>query len=121
MAFGLLCLRIVELNDNTAVTDAAATKSSLTAMVSETRGNIYDCKKRPLINEESELYVAIKPTLSALNAASAVIGDTDKDALFETVTAGKIALAPATGTLETDEAKTVTAVRRYRDADLRCI
>lgn len=118
MAFGLLCLRIVELNDNTAVTDAAATKSSLTAMVSETRGNIYDCKKRPLVNEETELYVAIKPTLSALNAASAVIGDTDKDALFETVTAGKIALAPATGTLETDEAKTVTAVRRYRDAGL---
>ena len=118
MAFGLLGLRIVELNDNTAVTDAAATKSSLTAMVSETRGNIYDCKKRPLVNEETELYVAIKPTLSALNAASAVIGDTDKDALFETVTAGKIALAPATGTLETDEAKTVTAVRRYRDAGL---
>ena len=110
LVFGLLCLRIVQINDTAVVSDAAATKSSLTATVSETRGNIYDCEKRPLVNEENELFVAIKPTLSALNAASAVIGDTDKDALYETVNDGKIALAPATGTLETDEAKTVTAV-----------
>lgn len=113
LAVGTLSMRMLTLS----VSDAAVTAqagNTLSTVVGETRGYIYDRNMQPLVNAERELAVAVKPTVQALNCAGAVLSNAEnKNAVFETVENGKIAVAAADAPLTEADAKTVSRVARY--------
>ena len=71
------------------------------------------CDMRPLVNCDTQLVAAVKPSVEALNEAGSVLVSEDKDTLYETVTSGKIAVAAASAPLETDNVQTVSRYVRY--------
>lgn len=118
LSLGTLSVRMLTISGGS-VSAAGQTGNALTAVVGETRGYIYDRNMQPLVNAERELMVAVKPTAQALNAAGAVLGNAaGKDALYETVENGKIAVAAADAPLTETDAKTVTRVSRYSENGL---
>lgn len=118
LALGILSVRMLTISGGS-VSAAVRTGNTLSAVVGETRGYIYDRNMQPLVNAERELMIAVKPTEQALNSAGAVLGSTvGKDALYETVENGKIAVAAADAPLTESDAKTVSRVARYGDDGL---
>lgn len=118
LCMGSLCMRLLTISDSTAVSGNAQSGNTISAVVGETRGYIYDCNMQPLVNCETTLSVAIQPSLSALNAAGEILKEENKDALYACVESGKIAVAKASAPLNTDGAKTVSHVNRYQSAGL---
>ncbi len=118
LALGTLCIRMLSLSGGLAVT-TTQTGNTLSATIGETRGYIYDRNLQPLVNCGRELVVAVKPTEEALNTAGAVLGEAgEKDALYETVSNGKIAVAKACAPLSEENAKTVSRIARYSENGL---
>ncbi len=118
LCMGSLGMRMLTISNSAAVSGSAQSGNTVSAAVGETRGYIYDCRMRPLVNCETTLSVAIQPSLTALNAAGEVICDTNKDALYERIADGKIAVTQANAPLNTDGAKTVRRVERYKSEGL---
>lgn len=110
---GLLCVHMLTIHGNAAVQSRAEAARNISAAVGTTRGYIYDCNLRPLVNCDTELMVAIKPTLAALNMAGDVLQTENKDALFETISNGEIAVAQASSTLAAADVKTTSRIVRY--------
>ncbi|MGN0519282.1 MAG: hypothetical protein ACI4LB_00940, partial [Candidatus Fimenecus sp.] len=114
LCVGALCVHMLTILEQKGSASAARSNNSVSATVGETRGYIYDRNLQPLVNRETELTVSVKPTLSALNTADTVLGETvEKDSLYQTVSDGKIAVAAAAAPLQTAEVKTVSKVLRY--------
>lgn len=118
LCMGSLCMRMLTISDSTAVSSRAQSSNTISTVVGETRGYIYDCRMRPLVNCATNLSVAIQPSLTALNAAGEVISNVNKDTLYERIADGRIALAQASAPLDTDGAKTVSRVERYQNEGL---
>ena len=114
LCMGSLGMRMLAISADSAVSSGAQSGNTLSAVVGETRGYIYDVNGEPLVNCETTLAVAIQPDVQALNAAGAVLQSEDKDALFEDVSDGKIAVADAVAPLQTANVKTVNRVERYQ-------
>lgn len=114
LCIGLLCVHTLTVLEQKGSESAVRSNNAAAVVVGETRGCIYDRNLQPLVNRETELTVSVKPTLSALNTADAVLdGTVEKDVLYQTVSDGKIAVAKANAPLQTAEAKTVSKVLRY--------
>lgn len=113
LGFGLLCVQMLTVMGSAAVQSRAQASTSISAVVGTTRGYIYDCNMRPLVNCDTQLVAAVKPSVEALNEAGSVLVSEDKDTLYETVTSGKIAVAAASAPLETDNVQTVSRYVRY--------
>lgn len=113
LCMGLLCVQMLTICGSTAVQGRAEAVSSVSTAVGTTRGCIYDRNRQPLVNCDWELVAAVRPTLSALNEAGGILEADDPDALYETIRAGHIAVAPASQTLQTDNVQTVARVVRY--------
>lgn len=118
LALGTLSVRMLCISAGSA-SIAAQASHSISAVVGETRGYIYDRNMRPLVNDERGLAVAVKPTIQALNSAGAVLSDTvDKNDLYKTVENGKIAVSAADVPLSETDAKTVSRISRYSENGL---
>lgn len=114
LCIGTLCVHMLTVLEQNGSASAVRANNTVSAVVGETRGYIYDRNLQPLVNRETELTVALKPTFSALFAVDAVLSETEgKDALYDTVASGKIAVAAANAPLCVGEAKTVSKVLRY--------
>lgn len=113
LCMGLLCVQMLTICGSTAVQGRAEATSSVSTAVGTTRGYIYDRNRRPLVNCDRELVAAVRPTLAALNEAGGILAADDPDALYETVQSGKIAVAPAVSTLQTDNVQTTMRIVRY--------
>lgn len=113
LCMGLLCVQMLTVCGSAAVQSRAQASTAISEAIGITRGYIYDCDMRPLVNCDTQLAVAVKPSVEALNEAGSVLVAEDKDALYETVTSGKIAVAAASAPLETEGVKTVSRYVRY--------
>lgn len=114
LCIGALCVHMLTVLEQNREESVLRQNNTVSAAVGETRGYIYDRNLQPLVNRETELVLALKPTLSALNTADAALSeDASKDTLYQTVADGKIAVTAANAPLQTAEAKTVSKVLRY--------
>ena len=68
VAFTLLYLRVGYLSRSPGLAQTARQQSKYTLAVSKTRGGIYDCRLRPLVNEEQEKVWAVLPSAENLTA-----------------------------------------------------
>lgn len=117
LVLGIMLARLVVINEG-GVSSASHTSNTISTVASETRGCIYDCNLTPLVNCVNEEYIAVKPSVISLAKVSEYIEETDKDAVYNEVSGGRIGIARANGSIDTVDAVTFSATMRYRDDGL---
>lgn len=119
LCIGVLLVHMLTVLEKNETESVLRQNNTVSAVIGETRGYIYDRDLQPLVNRQTQLTVALKPTLEALHTADAVLSEnTQKDTLYSTVTNGKIGVANASAPLQQREAKTVTKIVRYGENPL---
>ncbi len=117
LVLGIMLARLVIINEG-GVSSASYASNTISAVVSETRGCIYDCNLNPLVNCVSEEYIAVKPTVTSLAKVSEYIEETDKDNVYDEISGGRIGIARANGNINTVDALTFSVIQRYREDGL---
>lgn len=117
LAIGILITQMAIIISGGA--DAASfTRNTISAVIASSRGYIYDCNMNPLVNTQSELYVAVKPDIQSLGEAGSVVLEDEKEKLFNSVSEGSIGVARATAVTQSNNIKVVPVVERYCDDGL---
>ncbi len=79
----VLVLRVYSISFSTDLTQAAASQSSYTLKVAETRGAIYDCNGQRLTETESQIKAAISPSAEAIDAVAKQVSGSQRTVLLE--------------------------------------
>ena len=117
LCLGVLLARLVVINCSD-VEAAAKTANSVSIVADTSRGTVYDCNMKPLVNVGKSTYIALKPSVSALSQAKGVISPEEQNALYRQISGGKIGIAKATGSFYGTDAVSFSLVRRYDDDGL---
>lgn len=88
--------------------------------VASSRGNIYDCKMRPLVNCDTVLKAAIKPCEESLSSIRVIVPESEIPSVYSTLSQGKIAVCASNAVFDEKNIKTAktwcdtvkTALRR---------
>ena len=91
---------------------------SVSVSVSESRGMIYDCKLRPLVNCENESFVAVKPSLRSFENVKEKIPEQFKSNVLNEISGGRIAVFKSASVISNTDAVSFSAVKRYSDDGL---
>lgn len=67
--------------------------------VASSRGNIYDCKMRPLVNCDTVLKAAIKPCEESLSSIRVIVPESEIPSVYSTLSQGKIAVCASNAVL----------------------
>lgn len=105
---------IVEGGYNT----ASVRGHTVSATVSESRGMIYDCRLRPLVNCENESFIAVKPSLRSFESVKEKIPEQLRDNVLKEISGGRIAVFKSAGVISNTDAVSFSAVKRYSDDGL---
>lgn len=117
LLLGALSVRIGALTQSDLPKTASA-KNSASATVGTTRGYIYDRKFRPIVNCDTVLMAAVKPSESALAQLSCAVPAEAQSRVYETISQGKIAVCTAASAFAGMDIKTVSAIVRYGENSL---
>lgn len=69
--------------------EAATKQSSYKLKVATTKGNIYDCNKRPLVGVNYETFISVTPEIDTFAILSQLLSDDEKNKAFEELKSGK--------------------------------
>lgn len=116
-ALGVLAVRMVIINESIS-NSASRNVNTISVVASYSRGSIYDCNLQPLVNIESNQYIAIKPQISSLKAVSELILNEDKDGAYNQISQGKIGIVKASGYIDNTDGKSFNVISRYTDNGL---
>lgn len=117
LLIGVVYARLVIIEES-GVNTAAVRGHTVSVPVSRSRGMIYDYKLRPLVNSENEGYVAVKPTLSAFEKIKDKIPEQYKNAVFNEISKGRIAVFPSSEKIIGSDSLSFSSVNRYYDDGL---
>lgn len=117
LSFGVLFVKMAELCDGN-VSDVAASKNTVGVTVASSRGNIYDCKMRPLVNCDTVLKAAIKPCEESLSSIRVIVPESEIPSVYSTLSQGKIAVCASNAVFDEKNIKTAKTVVRYGENSL---
>ena len=69
--------------------DAASQQSSYKLKVASTRGNIYDCNKKPLVGKAEETFISVTPELNTMTALAQLLSEDEQKLALEKARSGK--------------------------------
>lgn len=110
---GALCVRLALLTQSSGLSREAAVHNSESAVLAVSRGYVYDCRFRPLVNCDSRLAAAVKPETESLAQLPCVLGSGDRSGVFEKLSRGEIAVCAAEEAFESENIRTVRILVRY--------
>lgn len=87
-----ICFTRIAIVQYSGVDQAALNSHSISLEVSETRGMIYDCNLKPLVNCEKTSCMAIKPSFKALESVDTLIPKSEKKNVLNELSKGNIAV-----------------------------
>ncbi len=117
LSFGVLFVKMAELCGGN-VSDVAASKNTVGVTVASSRGNIYDCKMRPLVNCDTVLKAAIKPCEESLSSIRVIVPESEIPSVYSTLSQGKIAVCASNAVFDEKNIKTAKTVVRYGENSL---
>ncbi len=118
VAFTLLYLRVGYLSRSPGLAQTARQQSKYTLAVSKTRGGIYDCRLRPLVNEEQEKVWAVLPSAENLVAVRKAVPVSRREEVSEQLKNGKPFLLRGVSDIEAPGADAFFVPVRSRDRQL---
>ncbi len=113
--FGILIsnLGIIVLNDDSSpASQNASTKSKV---LSTSRGMIYDCNMKRIVNTSSELLTACLPSIDSLNSVSRHLTENEQAELFDNMSNGEITFLSLPERFNDSFLKTTSIWHRYSE------
>ena len=89
ISLGFAVLNTYKISRGEILCDAAARQSSYKLKVAAMKGNIYDCKKKPLVGVDSETFISVMPEINTINVLSQILSEDEKNFAFEEIKSGK--------------------------------
>lgn len=117
LIFGILFVKIAVITESD-LSETASAKNNISAVVSQTRGYIYDCNFEPLVNCDEKLMAAVKPSNDALQILSCAVSSDDQNDVLDVISSGKIAVCDGAKPFTEKNVKTVSAILRYGENSL---
>ena len=118
VAFTLLYLRVGYLSRSPGLAQTARQQSKYTLAVSKTRGGIYDCRLRPLVNGEQEKVWAVLPSAENLTAVRKAVPASRRGEVSEQLKNGRPFLLRGVSDIEAPGADAFFVPVRSRDRQL---
>ncbi len=113
VVFGILVVNLALIVTNTEASPSAQSTTTRSVVLSTTRGMIYDCNMKRLVNASSKYITVCLPTTDALNSISKDIEDEEKIILYENMTAGKTSILATAKIFDEPHLKSIEITDRY--------
>lgn len=111
--FGLLVVNLALIVINTEISPSAQSTNTRSISLSTSRGMIYDCNMKRLVNNSSRFITVCLPTTDALNSISKRVTDEEKTAIYENMTAGKVSILTTAEIFDEPHLKSFEITDRY--------
>lgn len=118
LAFCGIMVRLFVITQGERYQKAAAAQSRYTLTAGTVRGNIYDCRLRPLVNEETETLLAVDPTPSAVTALRQALPARQFEEIFPLLQSGRPLLIKSDAAVEDDGIAVLRLPKRYSQTQL---
>ena len=120
LVFGILILNIFFINLDIEITETAQSVNKKSVELAESRGMIYDCNMKRIVNSNVYNITVCLPFMDNLEKLSPYITADKKDELYNKFSEGKIGIVETSEKFKDDEIKTVSLAERYYDNQPLC-
>lgn len=111
--FGLLISNMGIIMLNSGISPSSQSASKRSAVISTTRGMIYDTNMNKMVNSDTKNVAVCLPTEKALNALKIDLDNHQLKELYNNMKDGKISIFECSGTYKSSYLKTVSKIQRY--------
>lgn len=111
--FGLLVVNMALIVIDTETSPSSQSANTRSTVLSTSRGMIYDCNMKRLVNSSSRYVTVCLPTTDALNSISKSITEEEKNQIYENMTAGKVSLLTTAEIFDEPHLKSIQITERY--------
>ncbi len=110
---GLLIINIgiIGLNLDTSTTSQKSNEKSV--VIDTSRGMIYDCKGRRLVNTDSKNITVCLPTTNAFNTISKVLTEEEKSKIYKNMSKGKVSIFSSSQKFTENDVCSTDVINRY--------
>lgn len=120
LVFGALILNIFFIGLDTEITETAETANKRSLELSTSRGMIYDCNMKKLVNSNTRHLTVALPDMENLNLLSPFATQSERDQLLDSFSSNKIGLVETDEKFDLEAIKTITIADRYSDYQPLC-
>ncbi len=119
LAMAGLSIRIISISENEV--QAGKTVSAKSIDLATLRGTIYDCNLSPITNDETEIYIAAKPSNEAIAVLKGVLNPDVFESIKDRLSKGKPVAVKSEKPIENSEnIKSVYVPKRYAGGAFAC-
>lgn len=111
--FGLLVVNMALIVIDTEISPSSQSTNTRSTVLSTSRGMIYDCNMKRLVNSSSRYITVCLPTTDALNSISKSVTEEEKSKIYENMTAGKVSLLTTSEIFDQAHLKSIQITDRY--------
>ncbi len=111
--FGLLVVNLALIVIDTEFSPSSQSTNTRSVVLSTSRGMIYDCNMKRLVNNSSRYLTVCLPTTDSLNSISESITAEEKNAIYENMTAGKTSILTTAEIFNEPHLKSIEITDRY--------
>lgn len=111
--FGLLIVNIALIIFDNEIAISSQSKNTRSVVLSTSRGMIYDCNMKRLVNNSSEYITVCLPTTDAFNMISQNVTDKEKEEIYNNMTAGKTSILTIAEIYNEPHLKSISITNRY--------
>lgn len=111
--FGLLIVNIALIIIGTEASTSSQSKSERSVVLSSSRGMIYDCNMKRLVNNSAEYITVCLPTTDAFNLISQNVTKEEKEEIYSNMTSGKASILTTSQIYDEAHIKSISITNRY--------
>lgn len=118
LVFSALIVNIFLIGYKVQASPSSYTANKRSVILSESRGMIYDCNMKKLVNTEEKYITVCLPTTKALNDVLPYISQESRNSLYENMANGKASVVRTEKNFDESDIKTVSEITRYSENQL---
>lgn len=111
--FGILVVNMALIVIDSEISPSSQSTNTRSVVLSTSRGMIYDCNMKRLVNSSSRYITVCLPTTDALNSISKAVTEDEKNQIYENMTAGKFTLLTTAEIFDEPHLKSIEITDRY--------
>lgn len=113
IVFGLLVLNMAIIVIETEISPSSQSTNARSIVLSTSRGMIYDCNMKRLVNNSSSYVTVCLPTTDAFDSISKTVTEEEKTNIYENMTAGKVSILATAEIFNEPHLKSIEITDRY--------
>lgn len=113
VVFGLLIINLGIIGLNIDTSTASQKSNEKSVVLGTSRGMIYDCNMKRLVNTETKNVTVCLPTTNAFNTISDFVTDDEKSVIYENMSNGKVSILNSLQVFDEEDVRSTSIVNRY--------